>query len=362
MRFGRDSVPQMANIMKLPEICAVRKLCFVALLLFIFACSAQAQIASRMSGEARVQGYVREERSQQALPNVHVEISASGGQAPPASITGLDGQFRFSGIQDGEYDIVVNEKGYEPYRERIFLANGNQVIMTVNLKKSSPESEGKAEVLSAHELTVPQKARDSYEKGMTLKAKPDYAGALAQFQKAIQQFPTYYEAFAEAGVAEVNLNQLDAAEKDLQKSIDLSEGKYSPSLFYMAGLLNNKRQYDDAASMARKGLALDENAWRGQFEMARALTGLKRGDEAVPYAKKAVEMAPSNPQMYVALMNADLRAGDYPGALGAIDSFLKLSGTGPQADQVRRLREQVEAEIQKSQSKAAPATPTPAPK
>lgn len=316
------------------------------------------------SGEARIQGYVRDDATQQPLPNVHVEITSAGGEPPPGGVTGLDGQFQFSGVVDGEYDIVVNEKGYEPYRERIFLANGNQVIMTVNLKKSAPAAEAKAAALSTHELTVPQKARDSYEKGIALKAKPDYAGALAQFQKAIQQFPTYYEAYAEAGVAEVNLNKMDDAQKDLAKSIELSDGKYPQAMFYMAGLLNNTRHYDDAGSMAQKGLALDANSWRGQFEMARALTGLKRADEALPFAKKAAELAPDNPQMYVVLMNANWQTHNYTDAVSAIDTYLKLTGTGPQADQVRRFREQVVTAMQKQQAKdaaAAAAQPIPPP-
>jgi tetratricopeptide (TPR) repeat protein len=345
-----------------------RRIAFVALHFAAFgmlstlsARPASAQIA-RFSGEARIQGYVRDEATQQPLSNVHVEITSVGGQPPPGGVTGLDGQFRFSGVRDGQFEIVVNEKGYQPYRERIFLANGNQVQMTVNLKKAAPEPETKAEALSAHELTVPQKARDTYEKGIVLKAKPDYAGALTQFQKAIQQFPTYYEAYAEAGVAEVNLNNMDDAQKDLAKSIELSEGKYAPAMFYLAGLQNNTRHYDDASASAEKGLALDANAWRGQFEMARALTGLKRADEALPFAKKAAELAPTNPQMYVVLMNANWQTKHYQDAVNAIDLYLKLSGAGPQADQVRRFREQVVAAMQKQQAQQpAPSPSTAAP-
>jgi tetratricopeptide (TPR) repeat protein len=129
----------------------------------------------------------------------------------------------------------------------------------------------------------------------------------------------------------------------------------------MAGLLNNKRSFDEALTIAKRGNAIDENAWRGNFEIARALIGLKRGDEALPYAKRAVQAAPDNPQMYVVLMNADLGSHDYAAALVAIDAFLKLNGTGQQADQVRHLRDQVQAAVQKQQAKpAAAASSSPA--
>ncbi len=309
------------------------------------------------AGEARITGYVRDSASGQPLTSVKVEVSPLGSGVSEIYVTtGTDGQFRIAGVQDGNYDLVINEKGYKPYREHITLANGNYLNLIVRLDAAELAAEMPGAVLSAHELTVPQKARDLYAKGIALKAKPDYAAALEQFRKAIKAYPTYYEAYAEAGVAEVNLNQLDAAQQDLQKSIDMSESKYPLAMFYMAGLFNNKRAFDDALTVGKKGNAIDENAWRGNFEIARALIGLKRGDEALPYAKKAVAGAPDNPQMYVVLMNANLGAHDYAAALAAIDAFLKLNGTGQQADQVRHLRDQVQAAAQKQAAGVPAAT------
>jgi tetratricopeptide (TPR) repeat protein len=334
----------------------------LAALFLIFTAATLAQTSHMSAGDARITGHVRDAASGQPLTAVKVEVSPLGSGVSEIYVTsGTDGEFRIAGVQDGNYDLVINEKGYKPYREHITLANGNYLNVIIQLEKTEPAAETPGAVLSAHELTVPQKARDAYAKGIVLKAKPDYAGALEQFQKAIKLAPTYYEAYAEAGVAEVNLNQLDAAQQDLQKSIDMSEGKYAVAMFYMAGLLNNKRSFDEALTIAKRGNAIDENAWRGNFEIARALIGLKRGDEALPYAKRAVQAAPDNPQMYVVLMNADLGSHDYAAALVAIDAFLKLNGTGQQADQVRHLRDQVQAAVQKQQAKpAAAASSSPA--
>jgi tetratricopeptide (TPR) repeat protein len=332
---------------------------FIVIALFCFRVGTlSAQTSHMSSGDARVTGHVRDASSNQALESVRVEVSPMGGGVSVIYVTtGTDGEFRIGGVQDGNYDVVINEKGYKPYREPVTLANGNMVVLTIRLEKAPTDPEAPAATLSAHELTVPQKARDAYAKGIALKAKPDYAGALEQFQKATKQFPTYYEAFAEAGVAEVNLNKLDDADKDLSKSIELSEGKYPAAFFYLAGLQNNQRKFDDALQTTQKGLALDANAWRGQFEMARALIGLKRADEALPFAKHAAELAPDNSQMYIVLMNANIGAHRYADAVTAIDTFLKLSATGPQADQVRRLREQVVAAAQKQQAATTPPAP-----
>ena len=72
--------------------------------------------------------------------------------------------------------------------------------------------------ISAHQLSVPHKAHDEFEKGMTLiYLKSDYRGAIAQFQLAIKDFPTYYEAYAEEGSAYYQLQEVAPAEEALQK-------------------------------------------------------------------------------------------------------------------------------------------------
>lgn len=344
---------------------AMRVLCpralAILLLLSTLSISLQAQVSHMTSGEARVTGHVRDAASRQPLTSVKVEVSSIGGVAAIYVQTGTDGEFHIGGLVDGNFDLIIDEKGYLPYREHFTLANGNLVVMNVDLEKAPGEAESAPGTLSTHELTVPQKARDAFAKGMTLKAKPDYAGALEQFQKAIKLYPDYYEAYAEAGAAEVNLNKPADADRDLQKSVEMSQEKYPVALFYQAGELNNTNKFAEAEAAARKGLELDANSWRGQFEMARALLGLKRPGDAVPYAAKARDLNPGNSQVYIVVMNADIQTRNYLSAVGAIDSYLKLTATGPQADQVRRVREQLQGAIQKAAQQKAAEQTSPAP-
>lgn len=344
-----------------------RRLCvaYVGFLALFLNCSpTDAQTSHMSSGSPRITGHVRDSATQQPLTSVRVQVSQSGGVAQIYVVSGTDGEFRIGGIGDGNYDVIVDEKGYKPFRENVSLANGNVATVIIDLEKAPGERESAPGTLSAHELAVPQKARDAYAKGMTLKAKPDYAGALEQFQKAIKAYPDFYEAYAEAGVSEGNLNQPENADRDLQKSIDLSEGKYAPALFYMAGEMNNGKRFAEAESTAKKGIELDPQGWRGQFEMARALLGQRRATEALPYAAKARDLNPGNSQVYIVVMNASMGTHDYPGAVSAIDGFLKLTPTGPQADQVRHVREQLEAAIKKASVPPAPVrnAPTSSPK
>jgi len=82
--------------------------------------------------------------------------------------------------------------------------------------------------ISAHELSIPHKAHDEYEKGLSLiYSKSDYKGGVIQFQRAIKDFPNFYEAYAQEGSAYTFLGQMGPAEEAMRKSIALSSGQYS---------------------------------------------------------------------------------------------------------------------------------------
>jgi hypothetical protein len=57
--------------------------------------------------------------------------------------------------------------------------------------------------VSVHELSIPDKAREAYNKGIRQADADDWAGGVPNFQRAIKSFPAYYEAYCGVGVAEV---------------------------------------------------------------------------------------------------------------------------------------------------------------
>ena len=60
-----------------------------------------------------------------------------------------------------------------------------------------------AAVVSVHELSIPGKARDAYNKGIRRLNVKDWAGSVPEFQRAIKSFPGFYEAYDMQGVAQL---------------------------------------------------------------------------------------------------------------------------------------------------------------
>jgi tetratricopeptide (TPR) repeat protein len=301
-----------------------------------------------------VAGTVRDDQDHHEMENIRVDLKQATGIPINTTFTRGNGEFEFSGLSSGEYTVEITVQDYEPYRETFTLINASRRGISIFLRRpTTVVSTNSRGAISAHELSVPHKAHDEYEKGLSLLySKSDYRGAIVQFQRAIKDFPNFYEAYAQEGNAYINLKETAPAEEAMRKSIELSSSQYPDALFLLAGLLNNTNRYSEAEALSRQGVALDTSSWHGHFELARALTALKRAEEAEKSAIQSRDLKPDNPPAYLVLANIHIQLRDYEALLKDLDSYLKLVPTGPGADQARKTRENLQAAMQKAQAEA----------
>jgi len=316
-------------------------------------CAAQAQVDNNHA----VLGTVHDSATHDPVAGVRVELVLGGNQLAAApQTTSTEGQFRFYGVP-GDYFILARKEGYVPAQQKFSIVAGQEISVTIDLVRQPPEVSSSAapgEAISAHQLTVPAKAREAYGKGMTLvDSKKDYAGAIVQFESAVRDYPSYYEAYAEMGVTHYHMGDAAAAEEDLRKSIELSSGKYSYAVVDLAELMNNTGRFADAEPVARQAIGADGSSSRGYYELARAEWGLKRPADAEGNAAKSRDLKPDYPLVYLMLTNIHLALKNYSSALQDIDAYLKLDPGSPTSEQVRKTREQISHAIEKAQAQSA---------
>lgn len=290
-----------------------------------------------------IDGVVRDESSQAALEGIRVDLTQSGGIPINSTFTHGNGEFVFDGVPGGEYAIQVNVQGYEPARQSVSVFGAAHHGLSIFLTRSAKAPNLRVEAtISAHQLSVPRKAHDEFEKGMMLLyARSDYRGAIEQFQRAIKDFPTYYEAYAEEGGAYYQLQEMASAEEALKKSIDLSSGQYADALFTLAALLTDTKRYTEAADASRRGMTSDNSSWRGPFELARAQAALKQTEDAEKNGLRARDLMPDNAPVYLLLANIHIQRKDYPSLLRDLDDYLRLAPNGQDADRARKTRDEV---------------------
>jgi tetratricopeptide (TPR) repeat protein len=317
-------------------------------------------MGTRETSRLSVSGYVRDAQDHTALEAIQVELRALGGGTVARAFTS-NGSFRFDNIGAGTYTLVVEQMGYEATRHQVEVVDGPDTGVSVELCIVSEAGNVVAKVpstLSARDLSIPRNAHADMEKGMVLlQEKSDYPGSVKQFERAIHEYPDYYEAYVQMGVAYMHLGNAANSEQALRKSLELSQEHYVDGLFWLATLFSNGERFADAEAPARKAVQLDPNSWQANSELARALLGLNRSAEAEKSALAAVKLQSGNPLLYLLLANIHNQLQNDAALLEDLNNYLRLAPAGPFAEQARQQRTQVQQALGDAQGK--PATPAP---
>jgi len=292
-------------------------------------------------------GYIREEGTGQVIPEARIELQNAMGTPIGFVYSDRNGTYEFDDIP-GDCYVSVQHEGYAPLREFVRPDGSGHVYKDIMMRMVGHDSGSKsASPVSEHQLSIPPKARELFDKGIQLIVdKADYRGAVAQFAKAIAKYPSYFEAYAAMGLAQNKMGDAAAAEAALQKSVALSSEKYPQAMLDLASMYNTGKRFPDAEPLLRKVIALDASSWRGQYELAVAIAGQQRFKEAATFASAARDLKPENPQIYLLLYNLHIQTDDYKSALQDTESYLKLAPDGATADRVRRMQEQVKKALQ----------------
>lgn len=313
------------------------------------------------SNSHAISGIIREEGSNRPISSATVELLLLGVQVATPVFSGMEGEFVFHGLEAGDYVVLATKDGFNSVRVDVRVLRTGAPDVRISLRRTTPAPVvALAGPISAHQLQVPHKARAAYEKGRRLlEDQNNPAGSIPAFEKAVKLFPAYYEAYTELGIANYRLTRVPEAEASLKKAVDLSEGKYIETLYLLADLYNTQGNYQQAESLARQAIALDNSVWNGFFELARAMVGLKRAPEAETSALRARDLTPNNPQVYVVLANVHVLQRNYQAAIQDLDAYLRLEPNGRINGAVRDTRDRLEKQVQLQQGANPPSTPTP---
>jgi tetratricopeptide (TPR) repeat protein len=153
----------------------------------------------------------------------------------------------------------------------------------------------------------------------------DLKGSLLYFDKALQNFPGFYEAYNAKGVAEINLNRDDQAAQSFQRAIDLSGGRYARANFGYGLVLLRQGKSEEAEAIVRRGLEQDPTMGAGHLLLSMVLFRLSRLDAAETSAHEALSRAGqdlSDAYLVLAVIHAKRR--DYQAQVEDLETYLKL--------------------------------------
>ncbi len=147
-------------------------------------------------------------------------------------------------------------------------------------------------IVSVQELSLPAKARRELEAGANLLAKGEAQASIEHFLRAIEQSPRYFRLYHNLGLAYYRLGQFDDASRNFQKSIDLSNSTFAPSLFGLAMILYRDKEYSQAEPLITRALVLEPSA-TGKYCLGSIQLALGRTAEAERSAREAIQLDPA---------------------------------------------------------------------
>jgi len=295
-------------------------------------------------------GNVYYAENQAPAENVTVELRDTSGNLLAPQSTSATGAFEFRGLGRGEFVISIRISGYQPIEETEDLNFTSVHGLTFYLKSSSPGVRApKTGNISAHELGMPQKARDLVDAGKkALYEKKDATAALGDFEQATALAPDYYEAFYQTGMADLALGNAGDAETSFRKAVELSGDKYPEAEVGLGKVLLEKGDFTGAEKTLRRGAELNPGSWETQYELGRALLGENRLDDAEKAAEQAKTLSPASAIVYRLLSNIHLRQKNYPALLQDLDAYIKLDPDSPAGLRAKQMRDQVRTKIAES--------------
>jgi tetratricopeptide (TPR) repeat protein len=284
-------------------------------------------------------------------------ILCEDGGLPPQELPASDsGEFSFQGLRPGTYLLKVKADGFESAELHVNLSFGSVRGLSVFLKPARAAAAPAGKTISVHELAMPEAARDLFVSGKKkLYAEKNAKAALRDFQSAIKKAPDFYEAYFQAAMAYLSLQNPAEAEKDFRRSVDLSQKKYADADIALGTTLLHRGEVNEGEELLREGLALNPHSWPGQFELGELEVTRGNMDLALAAAGEARALAPNQPVVYRLLAVIHLRQKDYPALIRDLDAYLRLDPDSPAGLRAKEIRAAVEKQIVNSSGTAVSA-------
>jgi tetratricopeptide (TPR) repeat protein len=326
----------------------------LAILGLALPCSSYALQLDRFPSEGhetlKIDGTVYYEGTNLPAANVMIELRDSQGASVAPMMTDQSGGFRFGGLNAGTYSIAIHADGCQPVNMLVDLSYNSERGVKIYLKPL-PSKAAPNESISAHEYTMPPKARELMTSGKKkLYDDKNAAAALADFQAADAAAPEFYEPKYQIGMAYMTLGQRDDAEKSFRSAIDLSGDKSADAEVGLGWLLLDEGNYAGGERAIRRGIDLAPSLWLGYYELGRLQMNQNLFADAEKSAERARALEPSALIVYRLLSNIHMQQKNYTALLDDLDAYIKLDPKSIMGIHAQQLRLQVEARVAKEKS------------
>jgi len=275
--------------------------------------------------------------------------------------TGLDrqvsaddtGRFELRELPAGRYHLTaVNPSAAEQFAEpvEVELNRSDSRFITVNIfmrnrdtKDSAKEKKPGIITLAEEMQGVPKPARKAFEQAMKLRSEKQYDQSLMKFNRSLELFPSYLQAFAERGHLLLTLGKLSEAMKDFEHALEL-EGRYGPALRGSGLGKFQQRKYAEAIQDLKRAADAEPGNATNHYFLGIAAVALDQREQARAALQKALSIDPaSSVRAHVHLASLLIKENHPQEAAREIEIYLKAVPNPFDEDRLRALLSELRA-------------------
>jgi len=287
-----------------------------------------------------ISGHVSD-NSRSPIPDLQVELLNDVDSVIRRTKTNDSGLFQFNRLPPGVFQVRVQTYGtsyvggqsrrVQLERTRAF----EQVDFVLTTKRTTASSPGPGVVFVQE---VPVQARKEFERGVLLLQKSEQQKeAVQSLAKAIELFPTYFEALEMLGTEYVKLQDFDAAIPMLTKAIEINSRAHH-SLSALSVAQYNLKQLPAAVESMKRAITHNQKSAQANLWLGMLLRQAEKLDEAETYLKRAGKLADhklADVHWQLALLFG--QAKRYKEAADELELFLKLQPDARDTENIKKL-------------------------
>ncbi len=243
----------------------MRSIVFAVLLTLAANLTSLAQVnAKNTTTRASLTVYVALANERALGKSIHVRLYQRGEILLAEAFTDERGRATFEQVPAGYYHVEVEGTGIQKTQgsefEIIDLEGAHTETVRVQPAVDADAgaqtaAPGSTATVSATALKIPEKAQKEFDKGVDAFSSGDKKKAEESFNKAIEDYPNYANAYSNLGVLYIKTGKQQKAKDAFTKAVAVDE-KFVPGYVNLARLSFAEHKYPEAEGTLAKALAI----------------------------------------------------------------------------------------------------------
>jgi tetratricopeptide (TPR) repeat protein len=292
----------------------MRSVVFAVLLAVSLSFPCLAQRDTNISTRASLTVYVAFTNERALGKSIEVRVYQRGQILFGESFTDERGRAKFDQVPAGYYHVEVQGTGIEktegPEFEILDMEGAHTETVrakpTADATAGGPSSPaGTGATISATELKIPEKAQKEFDKGVDAFTAGDNKKAEESFNKAIEEYPKYANAYSNLGVLYIKLGDQAKAKEAFNKAVTV-DSKFAPGYVNLARLSFAAHSYPETENTVNKALAISPDNLDALALLATAEYMNKENDKALANVRHIHSLPGHEPFSGVHLLAAQI--------------------------------------------------------